>query len=253
MSRSRAFSLLEVTLTMGLFGVLSFLTFLIFRNSSKIFATTSGRDRATAQLLKAGQALRRDLEMIRTDASALLIGPVPASLGGGADSDAILFLSAVDPTNQQVQTKPDGSPFWMRNILYYGVIPLDYTKGIDQTMTGSNLSGYEMSCPTKQLVRLEVDQNPGNNPNDPTSEDMLVSNFVPLLTRPSAGSSTATRKTVASNLLSFRCRQFGPELRIDLRAVSVEEARKDRGFGSTILYDQGRYTLQHTFSVFGRN
>ena len=191
--------------------------------------------------------------MVRTNASALRIGPVPASLGGGADSDAVLFLSAIDPTTQQAQTKMDGSPFWMRNILYYGVIPLDYSKSIEQTMTGSNLNGYEMSCPTKQLVRLEVDQNPGNNPNDATSEDTLVSNFVPLLTRPSAGSSSATRKTVASNLLTFRCRQFGPELRIDLRAVLIEEARKNKGFGPTILYDQGRYTVQHTFSVFGRN
>jgi len=238
---------------MGLFAVLSFLTFLIFRHSSKIFATTSGRDRATAQLLKAGQALRRDLEMIRSNSSSLRIGPVPASLGGGADSDAVIFLSAVDPTTQQAQTRLDGSPFWMRNVLYYGIIPLDYSQGIGQTMTGSNLGGYEMSCPTKQLVRLEVDQNPGNNPSDASSEDSLISNFLPLLTRPSAGTNSATRKTVASNLLSFRCQQFGPELRIDLRAVSIEEARKDKGFGSGILYDQGRYTLQHTFSVFGRN
>lgn len=238
---------------MGLFGLLSVLTFLIFRNSSRIFAATSGRDRATAQLLKAGQAMRRDLEMARTDSSALRIGQVPPSLGGGADSDVIVFLSAVDPTTEQAQTKRDGSPFWMRNILYYGVIPLDYSKGIDQTMTGSNLGGYEMSCPTKQLVRLEHDQNPGNNPNDEDSQDVLLGNLLPLLTRPSAATNTATRKTVASNLLSFRCRQFGPELRIDMRAVSIEEARKDRGFGSNILYDQGRYTVQHTFSVFGRN
>lgn len=242
--------MLEVVLVAALFGLLSLISFLIFRNSSKIFATTSGRDRASAQLIKASQFLRRDLELARATPQSLFITTVPGSLGGGADSDALVFLSPRDPVSGQVQTHADGQPFWMRNVLYYGVVPNDYSRLIGQTVTGGNVGGYEMNCPVKQLVRVEIDQNTGNDPTNDSTEDQLVTGLGAYLTRPTGVFSSSTRKTVTSGLLSFRCQQVGPELRIDLRAVSIEEARRDQGFASTVSYASGRYTLQQTFSVF---
>lgn len=250
MNRRRGLNLLEMMLVAGLFGMLSVLSFLIFRNSSKIFASTSGRDRANAQLIRAGQFLRRDLEMARATPQTLAITTVPASLGGGADSDAVAFVSPLDPASGQAQTHADGKPFGMRNILYYGVVPTDYSRLIDQTITGGNVGGYELNCPVKQLVRVEIDQNPGNDPNNDTTEDQLVTPLTPYLTRPTGTFKSATRKTVANSLLSFRCQQVGTELRIDLRAVSIDEARRAQGFGASNSYASGRYTLQQTFSVF---
>ncbi len=250
MNRRRGLNLLEMMLVTGLFGMLSVLSFLILRNSSKIFASTSGRDRANAQLIKAGQALRGDLELARATPQTLQISTVPASLGGGADSDAVAFVSPRDPLSGQVQTHADGRPFGMRNVLFYAVVPTDYSGLIDQTITGSNVGGYELNCPVKQLVRLEIDQNPGNDPSNDTTEDQIVSPLTPYLTRPTGTFKSATRRTVANSLLSFRCQQFGTELRIDLRAVSIDEARRAQGFGAANSYASGRYTLQQTFSVF---
>ncbi|MFN8612211.1 MAG: hypothetical protein U0931_31995 [Vulcanimicrobiota bacterium] len=250
MNRRRGLNLLEVVLVSGLFSLLSVLGFLIFRNSSKIFTTTSGRDRASAQLIKAGQWLRRDLESARATPQTLAISTVPGSLGGGADSDALIFLSPKNPLNGQAQTHSDGRPFWMRNILYYGIVPTDYSRLIDQTISGGNVGGYEVNCPVKQLVRVEIDQNTGNDPNNDSTEDQLVTSLSAYLTRPTGVFSSATRKTVAAGLLSFRCQQVGPELRVDLRAVSIDEARRNQGFGASVSYASGRYTIQQTFSVF---
>ena len=253
-SKSRsAYSLLELVVTISLFGLLSGLSFLVMRNSAKVFASSSGRDRATAQLLKAGQWLRRDLEEARVSPATLTISQVPASLGGGADSEAVNFLSAVDPSNGQLQTQPDGSPFWMRNVLYYGVVPVDYDQAIGQTITGGNVGGYEYNCPAKQLVRVEIDQNSGNDPTNPSTADTLETALSPYLTRPTGAFRSANRKTVASHLLSFRCQQVGPEIRVELLAVSIEDARRAQGFAATIPYNQGKYTLQHSFSVFPKN
>lgn len=237
-------------LVAGLFGLLSVMSFLIFRNSSKIFATTTGRDRASAQLVKGCQTIRRDLELARATPQTLSIGTVPGSLGGGADSDSLIFLSPKDPVSGQVQTHLDGQPFWMRNILYYGVVPNDYARLIGQAVAGGNVGGYEMNCPVKQLVRVEIDQNVGNDPSNDSTEDQLISNPSAYLTRPTGVFSSSARRTVATGLLSFSCRQLGPEIRIDLRAVSIEEARRDKGFSAGVSYASGRYTLQQTFSVF---
>lgn len=247
------YSLLELIVTVSLFGLLSALGFLILRNSGKVFATASGRDRATAQLIKAEQALRRDLEMARPGVASIAITAAPASLGGGADSDAVCFLSPQDPVTGETQTHLDGSPFWMRNILYYATVPTDYASSLGTTMTGGNIGGYDYSCPAKQMVRVEIDQNLGNNPSVDTTEDVLVTALAPFLTRPTGVFRAAARKTVATNLLMFRCQQLGPELRIDLRAASIDDARRNRGFGSTVSYENGKYTIQHSLSIFPKN
>lgn len=249
----RGYSLLELIVTVSLFGLLSALGFLILRNSGKVFATASGRDRATAQLIKAEQALRRDLEMGRPGPASMTVTTAPASLGGGADSDAICFLSAQDPVTGETQTHLDGSPFWMRNILYYATVPTDYASSIGGAMTGGNVGGYDYSCPAKQLVRVEIDQNTGNNPTVDTTEDQLVTALAPFLTRPTGVFRSATRKTVATQLLMFRCQPLGAEIRIDLRAVSLDDARRDRGFGATVPYETGKYTIQHSLSIFPKN
>ena len=249
----RGYSLLELVVTVSLFGLLSALGFLILRNSGKVFATASGRDRAIAQLIKAEQAIRRDLEMARPGVTSLIITPAPASLGGGADSDALGFLSPQDPATGQTQTHLDGSPFWMRNIVYYLTVATDYSSGLGTTMTGGNVGGYDYSCPVKQMVRVEIDQNPGNDPNVDTTEDTLVTALAPFLTRPTGVFRSATRKTVANQLLMFRCQQFGAEIRLDLFAVSLDDSRRDKGFGSTVSYQSGKYTIQHSLSVYPKN
>ena len=80
MNRRRGLNLLEMMLVAGLFGMLSVLSFLIFRNSSKIFASTSGRDWANAQFISVREFLRRDREMARATLQTQASSTVLASL-----------------------------------------------------------------------------------------------------------------------------------------------------------------------------
>lgn len=250
----RGYSLLEVCITCALFSLMAVLGFLSMRQSGKVLAISSGRDKATAQLMKARHTLVRDLEMASPLPSCMRISPSPASLGGGADGDGLLFLSAVDPATGAFQCDAgQASPFWMRNVLYYLTVPNNYASTLGYSMSGGSVAGYDFSIPVKQLVRVVSDENAGNNPAVASTEDTLLASATALMTRPATVFSSPDRQTVANGLLGFRCNLVGSALQVDLWAVSFEEAARAQGFNPALSYREGRYTVQHRFLVYPKN
>lgn len=249
----RGHTLLELSIALSLFGIISLVSFLALRQSAGVFTSTSSRDQAVQRLVKARQWLQSDLELIHLDPTTFATQTVPPSIGGGADSDAVLFLSAIEPSTGEFQLKPDGSPYWTRNILYYGIVPTNYAEATGYAYAGGNDGGYECSCPAKQLVRVVIDQNSGNDPNNVATADTLVPSLGPQLTRPSSYFRSPDRKTVVANLLTFRCRQLGQLLDVDLRAVAIAEAGRRQGFNSSLSYAAGRFTIGHHFLVLPKN
>lgn len=252
-NRRRGYSILELMIAISLFAFITIVSFLALRQSSQVFTSTSSRDQAVQQLVKARQWLQSDLELVRLNPTTFGRQLVPPSIGGGADSDAVWFLSAIDPTTRQFQLKPDGSPYWTRNILYYGIVPQNYAAGLGYTYVGGDDGGYESSCPTKQLVRVVLDQNSGNDPINSATEDILLPSIGADLTRPATYFQSTDRKTIATNLLTFRCQQVGSQLLVDLRAVAIKDAGAQKGFGPSISYANGKFTIQHRFLIQPKN
>lgn len=253
MNPERGHTLLELVIALTLFGVITIVSFLALRQSAGVFTSTSSRDQAVQRLVKARQWLQSDLELVHLDPTTFSTQMVPPSIGGGADSDAVIFLSATEPGTGEFQLKPDGSPYWTRNILYYGIVPGNYAETTGYTYAGGNDGGYECSCPAKQLVRVVIDQNPGNDPSNTATEDVLVAPLGPQLTRPPNYFRSADRKTVVANLLTFRCQQVGRLLDVDLRAVAIADASRRQGFRSSLSYATSRFTIGHHFLVLPKN
>lgn len=251
MSRKRAHSLLEAMVVLALGSFVTLVTALALSNALKIFNNTSGRDTALRDLSKARRALEMDLNQASAD---LAITQSPASLGGGADGDAVNYLSAVNVTDGSIATLADGSgnPYFFQNIFYYITVPTDHNTLFGFNCVGGNEGGYDYNCPHKVLIRGIEDQNPIYDPADTGSVDTLLTPLVPFLVRPTGFPNTLARDTIAINLLTFQVVQVGRELRVDLRAVSIPDARRKVAIGTTSFRETG-YTLQYRFSVFPRN
>ena len=250
MSR-RGISLLEMLIVLAMGSLITLMTALTLSNSIKIFNNTSGRDSAMRELNKARRALELDLNQASEDFS---IVQTPASLGGGADGDAINYLSAVNVTDGTIATLPDGSgnPYFFQNIFYYITVPANHDALFGVSCVGGNEGGYDYNCPHKILIRAVEEQNPTYDPSDDTTVETLLSSLSTFLVRPTGFPNTLARDTVAINLLTFQMVQVGQEIRVDLRAVSLADARRKVSIGTTSFRDTG-YTLQYRFSVFPRN
>ncbi|MCA9794529.1 MAG: hypothetical protein KC910_22125, partial [Candidatus Eremiobacteraeota bacterium] len=189
--------------------------------------------------------------------------PVPPSLGG-FDGDAFWFLSAEDPITGEFARLPDGSPFWQRNVLYYAVVPLQVDQMAGQTVVGgSDTSGYEDRIPYKVLVRKVIDVPPATDTSDEDTIETLLSDPSPYLTRPTRLDLTALAaepgveqvEIVCARLVSFRANRgldYPDQVEFDLRAVALDEVKKQQGIGTTQLLD-GPFTLHHLVSVRPRN
>jgi prepilin-type N-terminal cleavage/methylation domain-containing protein len=254
MSRKRAFTLIETLVSVALGGMILVITGATLLNVTRIFRNTSGRDTALRDLAKARQALQKDLPQAAFAHGGnphLQIVPTPASLGGGADGDAVHFLSAVNGTTVESLNDGSGSPYFFENVIYYLSVPTNHDTLYGQSCTGGNESGYDYNCPHKCLIRVRVDENPLFDHNS-ASQDLLVTPLLPQVTRPTGFPKAPDRYVVAVNLLTFRVTQNLGELVVDLRAVSLPDAKKKVAVGQTSL-SQSPFTLQHTFSIFPRN
>lgn len=261
MSRKRGLTLIELAVAVGLFSLLMLVVAALFARTADVWRSINSADTAHRELRKARAALGRDLAL--ANPARLSRAPVPSSLGGGPDGEALWFLSPVDPASGQLVHKQDSSqPFWQRNILYYLVVPDDHDATFGMSCIGApGPNGYEAACPHKVLIRKEIDSGVATIPSDEATEEVLVSDIAPYLTRPAgydlSGMSEPglqEARIVAVNLLTFESAATGVagEVTVDLRAVAIEEARREISLGTLVVY-AGPYTRLGAFSVFLQN
>ena len=256
MSKRRAYTLMELMVAMALGGFIALVTTLSFRNAVKVFTSNSGGDAAMRDLVKVRRALEQELPLASVGPNKLHIEKTPASFGGGtgADGDAVNFLSAIDSTTGEMKLINDGSgnPWYFQNIRYFVRVPQDHDTLFGQSCTGGNEGGYEYNCPHKVMLRGVADQNAATSPQDNTTEDILVSPLSGLLGRPTGFPKTAALRTVGANLLTFQVQRNGAELLVDLRAVSLADAKREVAVGN-YSFRTGKYTIEHRFSIYPRN
>ena len=230
---------------MGLFAVLSLLMALALKQSSTLWVTSSSHQDANEVLRKISARLEKDVPMVSLE--HLDIAPVPASLGGGVDGDAVWFLSHINPTTGRPHLKADGTPFWQCNVLYYSVVPESVDQLSTRPIRSGSTDGYEDRCPYKVVIRKVIDQGTPTDPNDENSEEKLMSaaDISAYLSRPDRLSVAAMAgeanlldlEIVGYPVLLFRGSPIAaPEgVQFDIRAVAIERAhRLDKGSESLL-------------------
>lgn len=261
----RAISLLELMLGTGIFTLIMVVLVGLFNQSLSVWRVTSGSDTAMRELRKTRAALERDLVLSRPSlvARAAVSDHVG---GGGSDGEALWFLSPVDPATGQIVRKADGSPMWMRNILYYLVVPANHDAVFGMHCNGGpGPNGFDDRCPHKVLVRKVIDSDAPTVATDEASEEVLLTDASAYLSQPNgydlSGMTEAgveDRRIVANSLLMFFSVSAPPpgnvatEVAVDTRAMSISEARREEQVG-TVAGSDSRFTMQSPFSVFLRN
>ncbi len=204
------------------------------------------------QLYRVQNSLERDLQAaafsLELDRRTIAVEKAPASLANldGADGDVLWFLSAIDPVSGEFQRRPDGTPFWQRNILYYLATPVELAS-FGYVAGGLQVGGYESACPFKVLIRKEIDSGPPTSPTSPpettTEELMSAAEIFDHLNRPTnygtigMGGPSTSVNPVAVDLLTFRV-DLLPEVRgvqVDVRATGIDRARREGGVGGRDL------------------
>lgn len=230
---------------MGLFAVLSLLMALALKQSSALWVTSSSHQDANEVLRKVSARLERDIPMV--DLEALDIAPVPSSIGGGVDGDAVWFLSHINPTTGKPHLKADGTPFWQCNVLYYSVVPRSVDRLSSRPIRTGSTDGYEDRCPHKVLIRKVIDFGDPTDPGDENTEEELMTSgqIAAYLSRPDqlsvkdmAGEANLLDlELVGYPLLLFRASPVNaPEgIQFDIRVVALERAhRLDKGSESLL-------------------
>ncbi|MEW6277233.1 MAG: hypothetical protein AB1758_01325 [Candidatus Eremiobacterota bacterium] len=254
-------SLAEVLVAGFVFSLLLGVAVLLFRHSTQVWKHASSAEGARHGLSSARAALERDLRL--SDPALVARADVPTSLGGGPDGQALWFLSPVDPATGEVVRKQDGYPFWQRNILYYLVVPSNHDAVFGVACAGGAdpADGYDDRCPHKVLIRKVIDDGVPTTPADEATEEALIADITPYLTRP-VGFSTAgmtgepgleLKRILGGGFLKFSTRSVtAREIAVDLRSVAFGEAARNLRVGQVSLV-QGRYTHRLDFSVLLRN
>lgn len=252
MNRKRAFSLLELVVTLSLGAFIAMITAMSLRNASRVWTNTSSRDTAMRDLARARHSLEANLAQVSLAPNRMVINAAPASLGGGADGDCLQYLSATNSTTQQMTLLTDGSgsPYFFENLYYTITVPQNHDTLVGHSCTGGNEGGYDYNCPHKVLLRGVVNENPAFTPGDPTTQDKLLSPLT--LARPTGFPNSQALNTVAINLLTFQVKRQDCELLVDIRAVALRDAATRVGVG-TRSFRRGGYTIEQRFSVFPKN
>lgn len=243
-SSKRAFTLVELTLACTIFGLISILMVTAFRDVGDIWRKTGGKDEAMRNILKAKSSLQRDLANSGGKPGQWASANVPAHLPPGKDSDALTFLSSDSGTstsNWSVQS--DGSANFAAQITYYGVIPNRPNPGGNVVSAGpADAQGYEQQHPFKWLIRRV----------DPVVGNTINAGWTAWLTQPASYALGGNQKVVCDQLLQLRVVRGAPLWVLELRAVSVAEARRRLALGGVPL-SQGPFTVAQQFSVVTGN
>jgi len=248
------FSLLEVLVSLAIFGLVSLVGMGGFLYSVKAWKTVTDKSTAVTTLRKV--SLRLESDLLQSSLARSRSQVAGATLGGAPDGDAIWFLNAGSPFLRD----PQGEPLWQRNVLYYVTVPtpLESVSGGLAFSGAPGADGYEDRCPHKVLIRKVID---GGTTTTPTSDpEELLADISPYLTRPQ-GLSTQNMSSepgveraeiVAHSLLSFQVRAQHGGYQFDLKAVRLGEARRHLALGTALLSDSP-YAVHSRFLVIPQN
>lgn len=275
--RRRGFTLPEMFVAMGLFGVIMVVLATSLTGAARSWRRASGVATIQTQLGKAQSSLVEELE--KADFDQIEVANGPSSLGQ-PDSTAVWFLSNVDPTTGQPVTYNStnvlpsppaapsavaGRPFWQRNILYYAVVPNNHVNTFGMTCSGgAGPLGLNDTCPHKVLIRKVIDYAPSG-----FQELIPPGSIGTYLTRPNgfdvsgmtgeAGLVDADAVQIKAHSLLFMGVEKAPnaalypeEVVVDLRALNLPAASKEVAVGTDQLATS-RFTVQQLMSVFPRN
>jgi hypothetical protein len=180
--------------------------------------------------------------------------PVPAHLGGGGfDGDAIWFTSPLDPATGRVAHKANGSPLYLRNVIYYLVVPNGHSGLYGYDCAGDlGPSNYDDACPHKVLIRKVIDFAGPSVDEASEEQPMSAAQVLPYLTRPTGlnaarmsaesggGNQVGPVQIVARELLWFSCNSKPPlpasPVQLELRASNLLRAQKSLVLGAAPLY-----------------
>ncbi len=243
-SRS-AFSLVEVMLAMAITGLLLVVLGEALSQAQAAFRNVVGTSEAADELRKVNMRIRQ--ELMQTSALQIASGTSATSLVA-PDGQTLWFLSNLGPDGTP-QFLADGSPFWLRNILYYITIPNNHLGLFGWNCTGgAGPFGLDDRCPHKMLIRNEIDFGPVTDGTNEANVEalMTVADINPYLTRPAGYSVSAMSlepgvkfpRIVGRNLLSFVIVPGAPgSITVDTRAVSIARARHKVSLGNASMFN----------------
>ena len=233
----RAFTLVELSISCFLLGILLVVLATALSDSQNLWRQTTGSSDARQQLRRAQASLERDMQFASANFGITTVGP---QQGPGFAGDAFWFLSAEDGNTGELKRRFNGSPVYLRNVLYYLAMPAG-----DPCAGGSGPNGYDDRCPHNVLIRKTIDI--GAPSSDESNEEQLmtpaqVSVFLTRPSGPSVASMTSEANVklasqAARQMLWFRVRSTLGPLQFELRAVNIPRSRKEVATGTSSLYN----------------
>jgi hypothetical protein len=172
----------------------------------------------------------------------------------------VWFLSAADPDTGEFARKPDGTPFWQRNHLYYLAVPTDH----DQ-LFGVKCGDQALRCPHKFMIKRVIDHGYGTTPKSPANlEERLMSakDALKWATRPKGYQLQFAKpycdrdEMVATGLLEFavtkKPARWEDEVEVHVSGFNLEEAGKRLAIG-TVPLDGSPFTHHYKFTAYPGN
>jgi hypothetical protein len=249
----RAFSLVEVGITLGLFTLFLLVFYAMLQGSQSLWSRNSSSQDALLQLQKVRGALEADLRETRISR---------LKVRDGRD-DVVWFLSAHDPTTGEFLTDDDGSPYWSYNILYYMAVPTDH----DQ-LFGVTCAGTDNRCPHKFLIRRVIRRSPwADSDLEPVPLEQAIfqnkiDEFIDLPTGYALGFPTpggdppcvVKSELVATGLVAFQVQKaaespWDNEIQVKVGAFQLDKAGQKIRLGQDDL-TESPFTEWMVFSVF---
>ena len=245
----RGHTLTELLVGMAVMGLLFVvLSWAVTYSQSAVRQATGSQD-SSDQLKRATRMLRMDL--LQTSRSQISVcnvgaGPIP-------EGRAVWFLSSIDNLGV-AQRDSSGYPLWVKQILYYSLVPQqhDSLAGGIPCQSGLGPLGVEDFCPHKVLIRKEIDLGSSG-----TLENLLsTADIQPYLTRPQGVDYGAMRSepgvkkvnAICRSLLFFYADFQLPGVNVDIRAVDDKRAQKEIPLGRVSLTNS-TYTQSYTTTI----
>lgn len=125
MKRSPGFSLIELVIAVGIFGILSILIFSFFRFGTRSFQAATNKQGLQLDALRAMESLQTELKRSNRASVTVLDGPsrtITAPVEGPVQRNGVSFLTL---KNWQDKTNPNNfdlesqAPLWNRYLVFY--------------------------------------------------------------------------------------------------------------------------------------
>lgn len=260
----RAFTLLEVIVSISVFSIALVVLGVALSSSKAALVETTGSSDAAQSLRKLYLSLEQGIHQTSfetSDSTTSLTAP-----GGGLSGDAIWFLSAADPATGAVDRAEDGTPRWLRNVLYYPAVPTNHTALYGTSCAGGvDVDGYDVFCPHKVLIRKVIDYGSattyqGSGPEEGLIPAADINQYLTAPTGFSVGVDTSKgeeeSRVLVPRLLTFRAWRapaaLAEEIGFLARCTSIQELGKATRVGSVSL-ETAPQTESMEFSIFPQN